>query len=118
MDENQKRYEELRPRIPSGVGKGWQPIVGKAARALDYVAPEWQCDQVKEKFGGLRLYITLPEDLSEAGIIAADFIVAAAEQKCAYTCEICGKRGSRSIDNYWHKTLCDQHAEERKQQQI
>jgi replicative DNA helicase Mcm len=37
--------------IPSGVGRGWWPIIEELQEQLDSISPGWQPIQVKEKFG-------------------------------------------------------------------
>jgi hypothetical protein len=55
--------------------------------------------QVKEKFGGLRFYMShATEEMYK--------IIAEAERICWKICEDCGKPGEISIDGYWYRTLC------------
>lgn len=67
--------------------------------------------QVKEKFGGLRFYVSYPDNCDFQ--VMYDFIQKA-EHLSYKTCEVCGKPGQlRSRGRYgWLKTLCDEHAEE------
>lgn len=55
--------------------------------------------QVKEKFGGLRFYMTHYTDEMSA-------LIREAEQKAEQTCEVCGVVGE-SRGGGWIKTLCD-----------
>lgn len=90
------------------VEEGWQPIVKKACEELDRMG--YVILQVKEKFGGLRIYYACPEHLNWEG---GDAIVTEAERKCWETCEICGEPGkTRNLP--WIKTLCGKHYAERK----
>lgn len=79
------------------VGEGWRPIVRKAI--ADIKARGGTIIQVKEKFGGLRLYCQ-GED-REIYHIAHD-----AEAACESRCEYCGNPG-KLRSNAWLKTLCD-----------
>ncbi len=59
--------------------------------------------QVKEKFGGLRFYIT-----SASGKIFD--LIDKAEDESYKICEICGKTGRLSLQNgYYYRTLCTTH---------
>lgn len=63
--------------------------------------------QIKEKFGGLRVYDFGRDDFIDGAISVAE--------KLAYnTCEICGASGVLSVaqGGYWLKTLCPQHQTE------
>jgi hypothetical protein len=54
-------------RIPERYGRyiscdaGWYPLIVAANEALEALAADYEIHQVKEKFGGLRLYIDFPE---------------------------------------------------------
>lgn len=59
--------------------------------------------QIKEKFGGLRMY-------SENGNEVIKGIVSLAEELSYKTCEVSGFPGSIHIKNYWLKTLSEEEA--------
>lgn len=61
--------------------------------------------QVKEKFGGLRVYTEGGDDFSEG-------VIALCETLSYRTCERCGDPGSLHHAGIWLKTLCGVHAEE------
>ena len=63
--------------------------------------------QIKEKFGGLRFYY-------EGGDGEVSGMVRMAECWAAYTCEVCGERGTRRAGG-WIRTLCDKHEAEHQQ---
>lgn len=60
-------------------------------------------DQVKSKWGGLRLYFSGGDDYIEG-------VVAMAEEMSYKTCEICGDVGSPNKSG-WIATLCEKHKE-------
>lgn len=60
--------------------------------------------QVKEKFGGLRFYVSGSDKYIRGMIYMA-------ENLSLVTCEECGKPG-RPRDGKWISTLCDEHAHE------
>jgi Zn finger protein HypA/HybF involved in hydrogenase expression len=87
------------------VGKGWQPIALDAAEQLE--ANGAQILQVKEKFGGLRIYFQVDEDTSSVDVYdKCNEIVRLAEEKAAITCEDCGQPGSMTTNRSFYRTLC------------
>lgn len=91
------------------VGKGWHKLV----RDVFAKMPEGiKVVQVKEKFGGLRIYYQL-KDHTQIRVIAGNEdwekmhkLVRDAEEKSFQTCENCGAPGSRTTDRRWIRTLC------------
>ena len=78
------------------VGKGWHGILD---RLWAVKPPEARVEQVKEKFGGLRVYASG----SEAFFKSID----EAESESYRTCEECGKPGI-CRPHGWRLTLCDE----------
>jgi|GEM_PF-716198 len=108
---------ECAPGYPC-VGDGWQLIVEKAIERIDAAVRGLHGDakavvairQIKEKFGGLRIYAewtAVPADVGARIQEAID--LAAARSFC--TCELCGARGQIHNDDGWFATRCDRHAE-------
>ena len=92
------------------VGKGWTEILANAfkqiAEAFDKACAdfsEFSVSQIKEKFGGLRIY-TGALDVSVADQTYK--IIDEAETESYVTCEYCGKPG-KPRKGGWIKTLCD-----------
>lgn len=98
------------PEHIENVGPGWHNILLVLHDALRYRNPNYEVTQLKEKFGGLRVYLlgTSPE---------MDELVLFAEALCDKTCEICGLPGTASrrggSATGWITTLCPQHTAER-----
>jgi hypothetical protein len=90
-----------RARIASSVGEGWWPIVEKLDSDLKEIDPDYQVDQVKEKFGGLRYYASYNQEVSEQ----ARKLIGQAEVQASKTCEWCGNPGDLG-GSRWMKTLC------------
>jgi hypothetical protein len=134
------QMEEKYPKIFSGryggfaVGAGWWPIIealcgqiqhhidwkekqrqwaitfnSKAApeelREVPDAVPQVTVEQIKEKFGGLRFYY-------QGGDDTVGGMVRMAERWADYSCEECGKPGTKRSGG-WIKTLCDEHEAER-----
>lgn len=85
------------------VGPGWAEILIDLHEQLVKIAPDYDVGQVKEKFGGLRVY--LDSGWSES----VEALIDAAEFRASATCEACGRPG-RMRTGSWLKTLCDDDA--------
>lgn len=65
--------------------------------------------QIKEKFGGLRLYYDFVNDKGLNYSLSADDLMKLsdkAEEESYHICEICGKDAVLCQRGYWLKTLC------------
>jgi hypothetical protein len=117
--EMQDYFPKVYPKIFSGkyggiaVGKGWFDLLNQACRLiqshLDWKPeiPQVTAQQVKEKFGGLRFYVSGGDDYTHG-------IISMAEQMSFMLCEECGAPGERG-GNGWISTLCETHRNEREQ---
>ena len=98
-------------RIPDGWGRwiscdrGWYPLIVRLDAQLAALDPEYTVHQVKEKFGGLRFYMSSEADPDVQEAMRA--LIDEAEQASVRICEDCGSAGelSRSAGG-WHQTLC------------
>jgi hypothetical protein len=90
------------------VGPGWQPLIEALHRDLSAVAPGYEIMQIKEKFGGLRYYIVLINNVTDAQRRAAYELVDTAERASQTICEECGTtEGVTNSAAYgWYRTLC------------
>ncbi len=79
-------------------GDGWFQIIDEAIGSILRVAPKAEACQIKEKFGGLRIYLDHSNEAAEA-------IVDKAEAQSYKTCEDCGKAGSPNKSG-WIRTNC------------
>jgi hypothetical protein len=85
-------------------GDGWYDILDHLCGALltyTYGDEEIYVDQVKEKFGRLRFYLSKEDDVMHG-------MISMAEHMSGHTCEICGERGELRTGS-WLVTLCDMH---------
>ena len=84
------------------VGAGWAPLINKL---YDAKPRGTHVTQVKEKYAGLRFYISSgPEWYWD--------LIGCMEDESYKTCEICGEVGKERVRHGWYKTVCDKHAEE------
>lgn len=99
---------------------GWKTIIEETDAMLAYLDPDYEINQVKEKFGTLRYYYEGGKTQLVRDIM--DAVVRLAEYESAYTCEGCGNSSRRSdsskgikwddsavtkVRNGWYKTICD-----------
>lgn len=97
----ERRIHEL--NVHQLPGPGWIPIVEELHGKLVELDLDYVLDQVKEKFGTLRVYvITAPEVADQARDL-----VDAAQIRSATICEGCGAPGELRETHDWVMTLCD-----------
>lgn len=86
------------------VGAGWRPIVRDAVQKIETAGGK--INDVKEKFGGLRIYCHSESD-TETDIYK---IIGEAQKQCSTICEECGMPGKVKSINGWYKTVCEKHS--------
>jgi len=90
-------------------GDGWFPLVRDLSEAIEVACdrdqtPTPEAFQVKEKFGGLRVYV-------RGATRAVAELIARAENESLGICEECGREGAVCItESRWYKTVCAEHA--------
>lgn len=88
-------------------GYGWMgltlPII-EEVRLYNIKNPDnmIQINQIKEKYGSLRIYLSREPDYLEK-------IILKAEHESEHICEFCGARGKNKKINGWVLTLCEEH---------
>lgn len=105
---------ELQVTAIPNVGDGWRDVLERAMDRLegvldDSLAGRIVIRDIKQKFGGLRVYIAT-EHLDDQQANRADDIVFLAECRAAGTCETCGAKGRLWSGDGWVRTACDVHA--------
>src|SRR5262245_15437688 len=90
------------PEWYDDVGDGWGPILHDLHIKLLELDPDYHVDQIKEKFGGLRVYLR-----NEPDVVLETIRVA--ERRALKTCEYCGTQENVTTAGtpHWIKTLCD-----------
>ncbi len=71
-------------------GEGWDDLVARLDRDLCRLVPGYRLVQVKQKFGGLRYYVDLPEGTTPEMLAEAQARIDEAERESLRTCEDCG----------------------------
>lgn len=82
---------------------GWYGIIEDLLEKLSKY-PDVRICQIKEKFGGLRVYV-------DGGDDEVYRLIDEAESKAYNTCEVTGEPGKLRSDLGWIRTLCDEEYE-------
>ena len=80
-------------------GDGWKPLIDPLIEQANREGAK--IAQIKEKFGGLRFYV------SNASA-KLNSMIDMAERQSFHICERCGKEGKLRTDRSWLKTLCEE----------
>lgn len=99
-------------------GDGWYDLIFDLSKKLELMIlllpeeqrKEMKASQVKEKFGGLRFYMTLYNEEFQK-------LIREAQNKSFHICEECGKPG-QLIQAGWLYTSCEEHAKEEHKDQF
>lgn len=91
-------------------GDGWYDILDNLCSKLEKY--DIVLAQVKEKFGGLRVYI---EGVNEDDWEEVYQMISEAEETSYKVCEYCGKPATLNNERYWWRTVCDGCEEERRE---
>jgi hypothetical protein len=103
--------KEEHPRCGFYIAEGWFPMVRQLClliedQLVNFVPEEIRKEiylaQVKEKFGGLRVYLNKSTPYIDGAI-------AFAEALSFHICEECGAPGELRLTSY-HRTLCNRHS--------
>jgi hypothetical protein len=101
------KYPQLFPRkCEISCGDGWFDILNKLCYdiasfvEIDPTA-EFRCQQIKEKFGGLRFY-------GSGGDMKIYELIDTVQRSSMYICETCGAAGIRRGES-WLYTSCEEH---------
>lgn len=108
--------EQIQKRIDAGmkcgssVGRGWLSILTELDLHLANIDPDYVIDQVKEKFGGLRYYISWSKEIDDENMKKYEQVMELAEQLAAHTCEVCGQEGKIQPGRTgWYACRCEEH---------
>lgn len=75
---------------------------------LNYeIEPNITVNQVKEKFGTLKFYYSIPSDTDINLVNEIDEVVDRYSRKSEVTCEVCGQQGKLRQDTVRWEVLCD-----------
>lgn len=117
MEHTDRAYDEFVSKIGAEYGKffpvkedgtvqisiscwdGWFPLLEEFFQKLAALNQPVQILQIKEKFGGLRIYLSNSnEEISD--------LVEATIAKANNTCEMCGEKGEVMSSHGWLRCIC------------
>jgi hypothetical protein len=84
------------------VGEGWHGLLREVYDKMATLDTHMDILQVKEKWGGLRIYTSVVHDVFDKFLIDI-------ERKSFTICEFCGSPGALRKGG-WYRTLCDEHS--------
>jgi hypothetical protein len=107
-DRLRNRYHELHNvRWGPEIGIGWFPIIEQLLKDLRSIGATPVLTQIKEKFGGLRVYWTpFGHEIPTPSI---ETVIRVAEERARKTCDRCGRPGYLAERKGWWATRCDKH---------
>ena len=91
-----------------GCGKGWYDLIEVFITKMSVLCEEEddvEIIQIKEKFGGLRIYC-------QGGTPEVFDLIQRTENKSYEICEVCGNDGTYHNELTWKSTLCPKHFRE------
>lgn len=88
------------------VGLGWLPLLEDLTKELVALGWNRKLEQVKEKFGGLRFYISIDPEQSVDHFNKLQAVISNMEDKSHTICEDCGNPGTPR-NGSWMRTLCN-----------
>lgn len=102
------RLEGRLPQSSYGIecGDGWLMLLGELDHEIVKYDPGYRLAQVKAKFGALRFYVDLSDDLASEARDAVYKLIGEAERKSAVLCEMCGATGTMRRGR-WMRVRCD-----------
>ena len=95
-------------RFDNMTGPGWWPILEMLFSQLSLIVEAGypvKITQIKEKFGGLRVYVSSNKE--SAG--AVHDAISDAAHRATGACYFCGESATLRTDRAWIATLCDEH---------
>jgi len=97
----------------AGVGRGWHGLLNPIFEEINLYnkenkGNEIQIDQIKEKYGTLRFYVSNCPDYIEG-------MISIAEEESGHVCEMCGAKGETVKIKGWYSTLCPHHKKAKKE---
>ena len=105
-DALRNQYPEYYPKgyFDYSIGDGWKPILEQFCKDAKQLGLEFKFAQVKEKFGGLRIYT---DAVKTEFFDSLNALVDRAEKQAQVTCENCGAIPAEIRAGGWLKCLCE-----------
>lgn len=95
-------YVSRYPEIPYESGPGWDKLIDETLDKIFEIDPTIEIFQIKEKFGGLRIYLNTLDYRPEF-----DEVIDAADLIAQKTCLLCGAKPARMVAPHgWYRPAC------------
>jgi hypothetical protein len=109
LESLRRRIEERLPGDGYGIEceDGWLMLLGELDHEISKYDPGYRLAQVKAKFGTLRFYTELSDELTAEAHDAINALIRDAEERSARVCERCGADGSVRRGG-WIRVRCDE----------
>lgn len=91
---------------------GWIDLIDSTLDKIYSIDSHYLVEQVKEKFGQLRIEGSSSYEYGSAQESRIHHIIEDAEERSARICELCGLPGKMTSEGYWGMTLCPNHTTE------
>lgn len=101
---NVYEFDELREHA-----LGWRGLLDGVRAKLETLNVDVHVWHVKEKFGGLRVSVHLPDDTSDAVQGRVNLLVDTAENASYLLCYLCGGGVTHVGSGWWKRYFCAQH---------
>jgi hypothetical protein len=104
----EKYFEILQPNIYFEIKDGWYELIKNLLHVLNHHVARTPLDgkfrvfTIKEKFGGLRVYVDNGDDFIYGAIAMAECL-------SNNICDVCGAPGHNQAKNGWLRTRCNNH---------
>jgi hypothetical protein len=102
------------------INEGWKELVEEITSKIEVVNNKYspssyiRAAQVKQKFGGLRYYISI-EEIDEQDVRYVYDMIAEAEKRSFTICEYCSSPAKNTTGRHYHvETVCDEHRTSRR----
>jgi hypothetical protein len=89
------------------VPAGWIPIVRDLCENIEETGGDLRVQQIKEKFGSIRFYYTVPTEDENTSREDIGELVKTARFQAKQTCQRCGEPGEDRTVNHWITVLCN-----------
>lgn len=103
---------EQRYDFPYECNEGWYDLIEDTLDRVYLIDNQVTLLQVKEKFGGLRIYYRTNYDAESLPAQSIRDLIHEVEEHSLHVCEMCGLPGELSVRSHWFKTLCESHRQE------
>lgn len=97
------------PYVSSHLPAGWRELAELAFAALDRSDPGWRLIQIKQSFGGLRIYYSVPGIEDRQRRVVLESTIHEIELRSLHVCDVCGEAAQKPSGGLRSRTRCPRH---------